>query len=280
MQLVLANVAGRGHLVLPDRTVSDLEAISAGRFPADPSEAFARWDDLRDFAAGLNDPPSIPLDRADLRAPSPRPRQIFGIGLNYRSHAEESNLPIPTQPLTFTKYPSSVGTPDCDVPVVGERCDFEAEVVVVIGIGGRDIPESRAWNAVAGIAVGQDISDRALQFATQPPQFSLGKSRRNFSPFGPWLVDAAGVEDRDRLTLSCTLNDEEMQHTTTDDLIFSVPQMVSYLSGIVDLLPGDVIFTGTPGGVGGSRNPQRFLAPGDRLITTVEGIGSISNRCV
>jgi len=280
MNLVLANVADRAQLVLPDRTVADLEAISAGRFPADPAEVYRHWDDIRDFASGLTNTPSIPLDRGALGAPSPRPRQMFGIGLNYRSHAEESNLPIPTQPLTFTKFPSSVGAPDCDIPMVGDKCDYEAEVVVVVGRGGRDIAKADAWSRIAGVCVGQDISDRTLQFATQPPQFGLGKSRRNFSPFGPWLVDAATLPNRDALSLSCTLNGDGVQDTLTDDLIFDVTGIVAYLSTIVELYPGDVVFTGTPGGVGSSRSPQRFLTPGDTLVTTVEGVGSITNRCV
>jgi 2-keto-4-pentenoate hydratase/2-oxohepta-3-ene-1,7-dioic acid hydratase in catechol pathway len=128
--------------------------------------------------------------------------------------------------------------------------------------------------------VGQDFSDRALQYASQPPQFSLGKSRRNFSPFGPWLVDARDVENRDALSMSCSINGEEVQQTLTSDLIFSVPEIITYLSGICQLLPGDVIFTGTPAGVGVSRDPKRFLSPGDVVVSTLEHVGSTVNRCV
>jgi 2-keto-4-pentenoate hydratase/2-oxohepta-3-ene-1,7-dioic acid hydratase in catechol pathway len=204
---------------------------------------------------------------------------VFGIGLNYRSHAEESGMPIPTQPLTFTKFSSSIAGPNADIPIPSPTVDWEAELVVVIADGGRDIPREKAWDAIAGIAVGQDISDRALQMATQPPQFNLGKSRRNFSPFGPWLVDARDVPNRDAMHMRCTLNGEEVQETVTDDLIFSVPDIVAYLSSIVQLLPGDVIFTGTPAGVGGSRKPPVFLKPGDVLETTIDGIGTTTNRC-
>lgn len=136
-----------------------------------------------------------------------------------------------------------------------------------------------AWKHIAGISVGQDISDRALQFAAQPPHFDLGKSKKNYGPFGPWLVDAAEVADRDALRMTCTLNGEEVQNTLTDDLVFNVGDIVEYLSGIVELLPGDVIFTGTPGGVGVSRKPAVFLKPGDVLVSTIEGIGTTTNKC-
>jgi 2-keto-4-pentenoate hydratase/2-oxohepta-3-ene-1,7-dioic acid hydratase in catechol pathway len=200
--------------------------------------------------------------------------------LNYRSHAEESGLPIPTSPLTFAKYSSSIAHGDADIPLGGSSIDWEVELVVVIADGGRNIAHENAWDHVAGIAVGQDISDRALQFASQPPQFSLGKSRKNYSPFGPWLIDAADVPERDALHMTCTLNGETVQDTSTDDLIFSVSDIISYLSEIVQLLPGDVIYTGTPGGVGVSRQPAVFLKPGDVLVSTIDGIGTTTNRCI
>jgi len=280
MALRFASKNGRAHLVVgDDNRLVDLAEVSGGRFSPDPIDAFRRWNEVRDFAATVTTG-GAPCAQADLDAPSPWPLQVFGIGLNYRSHAEESDMAIPTQPLTFTKFSSSIAGPDADIPIPTPTCDWEAELVVVIAGGGRDIPKEKAWDAVAGIAVGQDISDRALQFATQPPQFNLGKSRRNFSPFGPWLVDARDVANRDAMPLSCTLNGEQVQSTVTDDLIFSVGDIVAYLSGIVQLLPGDVIFTGTPAGVGGSRNPPVFLKPGDVLETTLEGIGTTVNRCI
>jgi 2-keto-4-pentenoate hydratase/2-oxohepta-3-ene-1,7-dioic acid hydratase in catechol pathway len=157
--------------------------------------------------------------------------------------------------------------------------DWEVELVVVMSSGGRNIAKADAWKHIAGISVGQDISDRALQFAAQPPHFDLGKSKKNYGPFGPWLVDAAEVADRDALRMTCTLNGEEVQNTLTDDLVFNVGDIVEYLSGIVELLPGDVIFTGTPGGVGVSRKPAVFLKPGDVLVSTIEGIGTTTNKC-
>jgi 2,4-didehydro-3-deoxy-L-rhamnonate hydrolase len=280
MTLKFASKNGRAQLVVgPNNHLVDLADISAGRFDADPIKAFARWAELREFAASVTDA-GVPCHPDELDAPSPWPLQVFGIGLNYRSHAEESGMPIPTSPLTFTKFSSSVSGPNADIPITGSSVDWEVELVVVVGTGGRNISVANAWNHIAGLCVGQDISDRALQFASQPPQFSLGKSRKGYSPFGPWLVDAIDVPNRDELRMTCTLNGEEVQNTLTNDLIFSVSDTVSYLSEIVELLPGDVIFTGTPGGVGVSRKPQIFLKSGDVLVSTIEGVGSTTNKCV
>ena len=282
MTLRFANIHGRSALVSVDGLrFIDLATASAGQFDPNPMTVFSRWNELREFASTLDDEAfSTPLHPTTLGAPSPQPLQVFGIGLNYRTHAEESGMAIPPSPLTFTKYTSSISGPHDDITLSGEAVDWEVELVAVIGNGGRNINAADAWNAVAGLGVGQDISDRALQFATQPPQFSLGKSRQGYSPFGPWLVDAQDLAGRDRLHMSMTLNGETVQDTLTDDLIFDVPAIISYLSTIVELLPGDVIFTGTPGGVGMSHKPPRFLRPGDVITSTIEGIGTTTNHCL
>jgi 2-keto-4-pentenoate hydratase/2-oxohepta-3-ene-1,7-dioic acid hydratase in catechol pathway len=281
MTLRFASRNGRAHLVVgADHRLVDLETVSGGKFSSEPIDAFRRWKELRAFAATVPEDSGDICDVHSLDAPSPWPTQVFGIGLNYRSHAEESGLPIPTSPLTFAKYSSSIAHGDADIPLGGSSIDWEVELVVVIADGGRNIAHENAWDHVAGIAVGQDISDRALQFASQPPQFSLGKSRKNYSPFGPWLIDAADVPERDALHMTCTLNGETVQDTSTDDLIFSVSDIISYLSEIVQLLPGDVIYTGTPGGVGVSRQPAVFLKPGDVLVSTIDGIDTTTNRCI
>jgi len=278
--LRFASKGGRAQLVVGDPpTLIDLEAASGGHLPSDPIAAFHRWDEVRDFAAGHSGTGQA-FEMHELDAPSPWPTQVFGIGLNYRTHAEETGMPMPASPLTFTKWSSSVCGPAAEIPITGPSIDWEVELVLVMGGGGRDIAEADAWNHVAGLCVGQDVSDRALQYATQPPQFSLGKSRRNFSPFGPWITDARDVADRDNLTMWCTVNGEEVQRTTTDDLIFGIPQLISYLSGIVQLLPGDVVYTGTPSGVGAARKPPQWLQPGDTVVSCVEGLATITNRCV
>lgn len=278
------NVRGRAALITRETPDGgewvDIEKASDGRFHHDPAAIFARWSELRSLAPTLPSYETKSFVYHELGAPSPRPAQVFGIGLNYREHAVETGAPIPDSPLTFTKFSSSINAPFGDIPVGVPTCDWEVELVVVVGQGGRNIPVTHGWNAVAGVCVGQDISDRVLQRATQPPQFSLGKSRRGYSPFGPWLVDAASITARDRMNLRCTVNDEEVQRSLTDDMIFSVPELIAYLSSIVELLPGDVLYTGTPSGVGGARKPPRFLAPGDVIRSTLDGVGTIINRCV
>ena len=153
-------------------------------------------------------------------------------------------------------------------------------MVLVVGSGGRNISKADAWGALAGVCIGQDISDRALQMATVPPQFSLGKSREGFAPFGPWIVDADDLASRDNLAITCSVNGEQMQSGSTDDMIFDVSDIVEYLSSIVELLPGDVIYTGTPNGVGNSRQPPRFLHVGDIIVSTLQGVGEITNHCI
>jgi 2-keto-4-pentenoate hydratase/2-oxohepta-3-ene-1,7-dioic acid hydratase in catechol pathway len=204
---------------------------------------------------------------------------VFAIGLNYRSHAEESGMAIPTVPATFTKFPASLAGPFDDIEIVGETVDWEVELVAVIGTRADRVEPADAWSHVAGLTVGQDISDRTLQFAAGA-QFSLGKSRRGYGPMGPWLVTADEVNDPDDLALGCSVDGETVQDARTSDLIFSVPQLVAELSAVLPLLPGDVIFTGTPAGIGATRQPARFLQPGQTLETWIEGIGTIRNRCV
>lgn len=280
MTLRFASKNGRAQLVVgPDNHLVDLAEASGGVFDSDPIKAFSRWEELRAFAATVTSG-GTPCNVNELDAPSPWPLQVFGIGLNYRSHAEESGMDIPKAPMTFTKFTSSISGPNADIPVVGATVDWEVELVAVIGTGGRDIKKADAWSHIAGICVGQDISDRALQFVSQPAQFNLGKSRKGYSPFGPWLIDAVDVPDRDALHMTCTLNGEEVQNTITDDLIFNVGDIIEYLSSIVELLPGDVIFTGTPGGVGVSRKPPVFLKAGDVLVSSIDGIGTTTNHCI
>jgi 2-keto-4-pentenoate hydratase/2-oxohepta-3-ene-1,7-dioic acid hydratase in catechol pathway len=236
------------------------------------------WASFTEFAAGVTSGTGG-LVEADLRSPVPSPRQVFAIGLNYRSHAEESGMAIPAVPATFTKYPASLGGPFTDVEVVGGSVDWEVELVAVIGRRADRVGEADAWRHIAGLTVGQDISDRELQFAAGA-QFSLGKSRRGYGPLGPWLVTTDELADPDDLGLGCSVDGEKVQDARTSDLVFGVPQLVAELSSVLTLLPGDVIFTGTPAGVGFTRQPPRFLQPGQVLESWVEGVGTIRNRCV
>ncbi|MEO8163439.1 MAG: fumarylacetoacetate hydrolase family protein, partial [Ilumatobacteraceae bacterium] len=202
------------------------------------------------------------------------------VGLNYRKHAEEMGSPLPGSPLTFAKFQSALNTPTGDISLVGETCDYESEVVVVISIGGRNISEPEAWNHVAGLCAGQDISDRQLQNSGRPPQFSLGKSRQGFAPIGPWVCDLRDSPKRDELMIGCTVNGEVRQQTSMNDMIFDIAQLVSYLSTVCELFPGDIIYTGTPSGVGHGRKPPVYLRPGDIIETSLELVGTLRNLCV
>jgi 2-keto-4-pentenoate hydratase/2-oxohepta-3-ene-1,7-dioic acid hydratase in catechol pathway len=276
----LANRGGRAWLVDGQGRGADLATASGGRFGPDPMQALAAWDALLEWEAGARPQGEEPLEPRTLGACVPRPRQVFAIGLNYRDHALEAKLERPSAPMVFTKFPSCLTGPAGDVLLFSERTDYEAELVVVIGREARGVPEERALAHVAGYCVGQDISDRRLQFQDKPPQFSLGKSRESFGPIGPWLTSLDALADPNDLAISCTLSGERVQASRTRELIFGVPALVSYLSRHCALEPGDLIFTGTPGGVGSLRQPPRYLAPGDVIESEVEGLGRLVNRCV
>lgn len=281
----IANLSHRLVLVADDR-VLDVESASGGTFSADPGAAFERWDELRTWAGGIDiaaHPDAAPLETSRLGAPSPRPRQVVGIGLNYADHAAEANIPLPERPVVFTKFASSVTGPDVDVRLPGETVDWEAELVIVIGSGGRDIPESDAASHIAGLTVGQDLSERTVQWQGTPAQFNLGKSYENFAPTGPMLVTLDEFENPDALRISTTITgldgvDERVQDSSTDQLVFGLAELVSRLSQTIELLPGDLVFTGTPGGVGAGMKPPRFLQAGEILTTRIEGIGAIVQR--
>lgn len=273
-----ANVGGRAA-VLTEAGAVDVERASGGRFPADPQALFAEWAALRSWAAGLGSPEVTAVDEARLGAPAPRPAQVFGIGLNYRAHAAEAGLPVPGFPAVFTKFPTCITGPNADVVLPSAKVDWEVELVVVIGREARRVSERDGWNHVAGLAVGQDVSERVVQFAGGG-QFSLGKSFPGFGPVGPWLVTPEEVPDPSDVALECRVNGEVMQRGRTSDMVFAVPRLVAELSAILPLLPGDVIFTGTPAGIGATRKPPRFLAPGDVIESTIEHVGTLRNRCV
>jgi 2-keto-4-pentenoate hydratase/2-oxohepta-3-ene-1,7-dioic acid hydratase in catechol pathway len=273
----IANLDGRLVLVLTDGIV-DVATASDGRFGPDPMSPYADWTAFVDWASAVTQT-SAPLDERALRCPVPTPRQVFAIGLNYRSHAEESGMAVPSVPATFTKFPAALGGPFDDVEIVGDTVDWEVELVAVIGTRADRVDEANAWSHIAGLTVGQDISDRTLQFAAGA-QFSLGKSRRGYGPMGPWLVTPDDVPNRDDLALGCSVDGETVQDARTCDLIHSVPRLVAELSAVLPLLPGDVIFTGTPDGVGFTRQPPRALQPGHVLESWIEGIGTIRNNCV
>ncbi len=274
----LANLNGRAALITGDGAV-DLDTATDGQFGPEVQALYDDWAAFTTWIAGADLPAGAPYDEADLGSPVPQPRQVFAIGLNYRSHAEESGMAVPDVPATFTKFPASLTGPFADVELAGATVDWEVELVAVIGTRADRVAEADAWAHVAGLTVGQDISERTVQFAAGS-QFSLGKSYRGFGPLGPWLVTLDEVADPDDLGLGCSVDGTIVQDARTSDLIFSVPRLIAELSAVLPLLPGDIIFTGTPAGVGVTSKPPRFLQVGETLETWIEGIGTIRNRFV
>ncbi len=273
----LANVKGRAAIVVGD-AVADLATVSDARFGPDLMSIYDDWTAFAEFASTVTTTTG-PLRDAELGNPGPAPRQVFAIGINYRSHAEESGMTVPDVAITFTKFPACLAGPFDDIEIHGDTVDWKVELVAVIGTRAGRVAEADAWSHVAGLCVGQDVSDRTLQFAAGG-QFSLGKSRRGYGPLGPWLVTPDELGDPDDLALGCSVNGETMQDARTSGLIFSAPRLIAELSAVVPMLPGDIVFTGTPSGIGIVRKPPRCLRPGDVLESWIEGIGTIRNRCV
>lgn len=280
MSIQLANVNGRASLLIGGR-VADVERTSKGRFSSDPMAALREWSDFFTWAQGVRESEATAaLREADLGPPVPRPAKVFAIGMNYREHAKEAGLDIPQTPVVFTKFPNCLVGPRAAVELSSDFVDWEVELVVVISRRGRRIPQEAAFDYVAGFCVGQDISDRRIQFSDKPPQFSMGKSIDTFGPIGPALVSIDAFPDPNNLALTCDVAGERMQDARTSDLIFSVADLIAFLSGMCTLEPGDLIFTGTPAGVGSTRNPRRYLKLGEEIVSTIEHIGTLVNRCV
>jgi 2-keto-4-pentenoate hydratase/2-oxohepta-3-ene-1,7-dioic acid hydratase in catechol pathway len=280
MSIALANLAGRA-VALRDGRAADVEQASGGRFAADPMAALAAWDAFVAWADALAAGAfEQAVEPARLGPPVPRPRKVFGIGVNYRAHAAEAGMELPKQPMVFTKFPSCLTGPQADIVLSGTTVDWEVELVVVVGRQARHVPAARAFDYVAGYCVGQDVSDRRLQFADKPPQFSLGKSLDTFGPIGPAVVQLADVRDANDLAIRCTIDGTVMQDGRTSDMIFSVPELIAFLSARLPLDPGDLIFTGTPAGVGSTQKPRRYLKGGEVVTSTIEGLGTLRNRCI
>jgi 2-keto-4-pentenoate hydratase/2-oxohepta-3-ene-1,7-dioic acid hydratase in catechol pathway len=278
------------RLVLVDgNSAVDIEQASNGRFPADPAQLFDHWEPLVEWAATA-EPDGERLSLDGLQNPVPAPRQVFAIGANYLDHVEEAaaarghtgdvKAMLPKDPMIFTKFRTSLSGPHDPIPVPSGNADWEVELVVVIGRYGERVAEKDAWDHVAALTVGQDISERVIQMAGLAPQLSMGKSFPGFAPLGPVLVTPDEFEDPDDLELGCSLNGEVVQDGRTSGMIFPVGELVAYLSTITPLLPGDLIFTGTGAGVGLFRKPPVFLKPGDKLVSWVKGVGELRNPVI
>jgi 2,4-didehydro-3-deoxy-L-rhamnonate hydrolase len=279
----IANVAGRLALV-SDNLALDVETASGGTFSSNPQAVYDVWDSFVKWAATASFSDAAELQDEQLEAAVPRPRQVFAIGLNYREHAEESGLAIPTDPVVFTKFPSSLTGARADVELPSEAVDYEVELVVVLGATAHRVAVADAWDYVAGLTAGQDISERDVQSRGPAPQFSIAKSYPGFSPIGPVIVTPDEFPNRDSIRVRTLLWDgtelTTKQDGNTSDLIFSVPELVSRLSQTLTLFPGDIIFTGTPSGVGNGKKPPVFLKKGQTLVTDITGIGELRNKLV
>jgi 2-keto-4-pentenoate hydratase/2-oxohepta-3-ene-1,7-dioic acid hydratase in catechol pathway len=270
----IANLAGRLSIVVDELAVDVAEA-SDDRFGPEVQAVYERFDEFREWVASAVLPAGRGFDPAELGAPAPQPRQLFAIGLNYREHAHESGFAAPPSPAVFTKFVTSIAGPYGDVALPQGNIDWEVELVAVIGKRAFHVREDDAWSHVAGLTVGQDISERVLQMVGSIPQFSLAKSFPGFTPMGPWLVTLDELDNPDDLELTCVIDGEQVQKGRTSEQIFSVPALIANLSAVLPLLPGDVIFTGTPAGVGMGRSPQRYLQAGEVLTSSIEGIGEM-----
>ena len=233
---------------------------------------------LAEVSAKLPNASRIPLETVTLHAPIPRPPRIFGIGLNYQKHADESKMPVQKVPTVFMKLPGSVTGPDHPIvlPKISEQPDYEAEFAVVIGKSGYQILAEDWQQYVFGYTIVNDVSARDIQLATS--QWTLGKSFPTFTPFGPSITTADEVPDPHNLRISLTIDGETLQDSNTSDLIFKIPALIAYISSTTPLEAGDIISTGTPEGVGLGRTPKRWLKPNEEVIITIDKLGSLRNR--
>lgn len=277
----LANYAGRATIVLDGHAI-DVEQASGEQLGSDPMllTDLANHDALRAIAAAVTPIEWPLLDEGLLGAPVPRPPKGFGVALNYRQHALESGRDLPTEPHLFGKTDNCVCGPfdEIVIPAGLTQIDYEAELVIVFGRTCKGATREDAWSYLAGVTAGQDISDRAEQFRPPVKQFTIAKTYDTFGPIGPYLVTADELANPDSLELVGRVSGEEMQRTNTNDLIFDVPALVVWLSRYITFNAGDLLWTGTPGGVGEARG--RFLHDGDVVETELEGVGIMRNPVV
>jgi 2-keto-4-pentenoate hydratase/2-oxohepta-3-ene-1,7-dioic acid hydratase in catechol pathway len=240
-------------------------------------DLIARWDQLSDDVEELaRCEADVPLSSVRLLAPVPRPGKILAIGLNYADHVAESGLKMPERQIWFSKSPNTANGPydPVQLPRASSEVDYEVELVAVVGKGGRHVAKSEAASAVFGYCIGNDVSARDWQMATT--QWVLGKSFDTHGPFGPWITTADEVGDPHRLGIRCLVNDVMRQNSNTRHLIFNIWDQIAHVSQVVTLEPGDLLFTGTPGGVGLAT--KNYLKPGDRVRCEADMLGHIENR--
>lgn len=281
MRLIRFGATGAEHPGVMDATGARRDASAFGE---DWNERFFGSDGITRLTAWLATHGStLPVVADDVRWASciARPSKIVCVGLNYRDHARETGAAIPTEPIIFSKSTSALVGPfdDLCMPPGSTKCDWEVELAVIIGKRTSLVSEADAMSYVAGYALHNDYSERAFQLE-HGGQWFKGKSWDTFAPIGPWLATRDEIADPHALTLRLDVNGEKLQHSNTSELIFGVPTLVSYISQFMTLLPGDVISTGTPAGVGLGFDPPRYLKPGDLVELSIDGLGTSRQRAV
>jgi len=287
MKLATLSTTGGTRVVAVDPSAGDdryvdLAAVDAS-LPASLRELLAAEGGVeRAAAAAEKGLAAGQFVEGTIQAPIPDPGKVICIGLNYRDHAEESGMAIPEEPVCFSKFGNSIIGPGESIrlPAVSQQVDYEAELVVVIGKRAYGVAREDAFDYVAGYMNGHDVSARDWQIGKPGKQWLLGKTPDTFAPIGPWLVTRDEVADPHAMDISLRLNGETMQSGNTREFIFGVDELIAYLTQIMTLEPGDIIFTGTPPGVGMARDPQVFLKPGDQVEVEIAGLGVLGNPVV
>ena len=274
----LATYSEAGETTRKVGIVIDDTIVDTG-FAGTMTELIAQWGDLKDSLQSLSGSGvGQPLSSVRLHAPLQRPGKIWAIGLNYADHIEESKMETPTHQIWFTKAQTSINGPYDPILIAkgGEFVDYEVELVAVIGKRGKHVRASDAHEHVFGYCVGNDVTERRWQHSG--PQWSLGKSFDTHAPIGPWITTADEISDPHALDISCSVNGEMRQSSNTRHLVFDIWQQIEHLSSAMTLEPGDLIFTGTPGGVGAAMEPRHFLKAGDLVRCSIEHLGCIEGE--
>lgn len=276
------------QLLLESREEDLIEPIETF-LPADPNAFFAMGKDTMDraktaFTYVLNDlvheDLSFASDQVELGTPIPNPGKIICIGQNYADHVAEMNSSLPEYPVLFAKYSNALIGPEDDIQKspLTDKLDYEVELVIVIGDEAKEVNEEDAFDYIAGYTIGNDTSARDLQKRT--PQWLQGKSHDNSTPIGPYIVTADEIANPENLGIRAFVNGEKRQESTTKELIFKIPTLIEFISSLITLQPGDIIFTGTPHGVAAGMNPPQFLNVGDVVTLEIDGIGKLENKVI
>jgi 2-keto-4-pentenoate hydratase/2-oxohepta-3-ene-1,7-dioic acid hydratase in catechol pathway len=284
VKLVTFAVDGSPRLgILRGDGAIDLEDASRGRLPSDMLTFLQRGKPAMELAQTVARDAEVSLALSDvtLLPPTPSPSKVIAVGRNYLSHVQEGDHELNLEPVIFAKFPSSIVGPGDAIrwdPALTGQVDYEAELAVVIGRGARCVPAAEALGYVAGYTASNDVSARDLQ--SRDGQWVRAKSLDTFCPLGPWLVTSDEIPDPQELAIRCVVNGEVRQDSTTAHMMFGVAELIEFISRALSLVPGDVILTGTPSGVGLFRTPQVFLKDGDTVTIEIGGIGQLTNHCV